>query len=64
MRPEDLAGLPNYGGIYFDPATGTPEEQRWAWIRERMEKVRVGSSDKPARDAAVGYASSGSCSQT
>ena len=22
MRPEDLAGLPNYGGIYFDPATG------------------------------------------
>jgi hypothetical protein len=22
MRPEDLAGLPNYSGIYFDPMTG------------------------------------------
>ena len=22
MRPEDLAGLPNYSGIFFDPQTG------------------------------------------
>jgi len=49
MRPEDLAGLPNYSGIYFDPMTGktyledgsdtgyTFERARWSGpVRHRL----------------------------
>jgi hypothetical protein len=41
-------------GLGTPGATGTAEEQRAAWIRERVQKIREGSADRPARDAAIG----------
>ena len=35
------------------PASGTPEEQRAAWIRERLLKARAGVAERAARDVAI-----------
>ena len=41
-------------GMGAPGASGTPEEQRWEWIRQRLEKVRAGVSDRASRDVAIG----------
>ena len=40
-------------GMGTPAANGTPEEQRAAWIRERVQKAREGAVDRAARDVAV-----------
>ncbi len=40
-------------GMGAPGVTGTPEEQRWEWIRQRMEKVRAGVADRASRDVAI-----------
>ena len=40
MRPEDLAGLPNYGGIYFDPCSGNTYREDGADTGFTFERPR------------------------
>jgi hypothetical protein len=41
-------------GLKTPGVSGTVEEQRAAWIRERIQKVRDGAADHASRDVAIG----------
>lgn len=40
-------------GLGTPGMSGTPEEQRAAWIKERLDKARAGAAEHLARDAAI-----------